>query len=338
MVPQLPSPGNLTFCFRCIIGNWASIMVCTYNKTYKIRLFSGFSDIPEICPRKVLALNRIDVESQTDIAGLDDLLSWSHTYKNCDCAISAQLPLIIPEELPILYAEEVDFDVNECIFCQGSENKKGRPLVTLGEDGIKSLEKTLPEFKNLKSEGYVFPGLMVEGRLLTDDPGRFLRSGTFKYHKYCKNKFNPSELQRAKKRRIDSSSVSSSILEPELVDEGDKSLPSDRQTRSIASSPGHPQRFSKICMFCNEAEEVKYNSKLSKTFKFKLRAAASKSKDAKYAVKFTEDIVNKANRMIMLDNAKHLNMYMLIAKLGTSDARASELYYHAQCFNAFNKR
>ena len=252
-------------------------------------LFLGLSESRLSSPRKVLVLNRAYVETQTEIAGLDDLLSWSHSHEPIDNDSDSEPPLIMPEQLQLIYngnPDEDGFDVNECLFCQGSENKKGRNLLSLGNDAIKSLEQTLPEFMNLKSECYIFPVFFVIGRLLKDDPGQLLRSKQFKYHRYCKNRFNPSELERAKKRKIDDSSTVH-----EIAEERDESEPSDRSTRSSVS--GGPERFSKTCMFCEEAEDVKYNPRLSKTFKFKLRAAASKNRDNKYAIKFTEDIVQK---------------------------------------------
>ena len=298
---------------------------------FKVENISGFPSNPLTSPRQTLGLNRANIGTQTDIAGLDDLLSWSQTYEH-DTNSDSEVPVIIPEEASVLYVGTASFDVKKCMFCQGAEDKKGRTLITLSEDGIKSLEKALPEFKKLKSAGFVFPGLMVDERLLTDDPGQFLRSDTFKYHRHCRNKFNASELERAKKRKIVVPTD-----DADMTEEQQGSGPSDRNTRSSTSSSGAPKPFSKICMFCDEAEEVKFKPKYPQTHRFKLRAAASKNKDSKYAIKFTDDILNKAKMMILHNNLEHKDKYMLVAKLGT-DVRASELYYHNHCLSAFNKR
>ena len=186
-------------------------------------------------------------------------------------------------------------DVNLCVVCEEGETDR---LVTsnLAEKLVTHLHKFW--LRDLLSQD-------LKDRLLKNGKKNLentLKSGKFKIHKSCYDRFNPSKLKRytsAKKRKI----------------EGESS----RNTRSHFSPT---EQFEELCMYCGKpaSKDPKHADKSNP-----LHAAAGRKACVNYVDEFTSNVRHMATK---LGDTKVLSLLGL-------DVRSSELYYHNICHANF---
>ena len=194
---------------------------------------------------------------------------------------------------------EINQEIKRCLICEQECSVNDKPLST---KVAKTLAENLSKFykHDLLEENIIKFVKDGQERLESE-----LGNGASFVHKSCRDKYNPSKLERlvnAKKRRI-----------------------SNEPSVNTRSSCPNTSQFKELCMYCDEPgyTDFKHPERSNP-----IHAAARKKNRRGYVEKFTSEMKKMA---LALEDSRMINIL-------DQDVRSSELFYHGNCHASYLKR